>query len=53
MPPQPSPSLHTGTAALLGQPSVSQKLFLPRESELEEVASTAQGNNPLQYEQPW
>lgn len=47
-----------GTAALLGQPPVSQESFLPRErqqfafveSELEEVASTAQGNNPLQCE---
>lgn len=57
-PPRPSLCSHTGTAALLGQPSVSQESFLPRErqqsafmeSKLEEVASPAQGKNPSQCE---
>lgn len=55
------PQVYTDTAALLGQGSVSQESFLPRErqkfafmeSKLEEVAGTAHGNDPLQGEKPW
>lgn len=48
------PQVYTGTAALQGQPSVSQESFLPRErqqfafmeSKLKKMAGTTQCNNP-------